>query len=146
MQPIQLTLSCSYTTATEPTRRVCEVASMFGLGVDRRRTIAVVPEVTLPITPASIVFITGASGGGKSTLLRLIGEQLRQREGVRVVEFGRDDVAEKRAGNEPQRHRGAEECETEKKSPSVSLCLLYVAKSHGECSHRKWFGVGGERS
>ncbi|MHB1158380.1 MAG: hypothetical protein ACYC26_16265, partial [Phycisphaerales bacterium] len=23
--------------------------------------------------------------------------------------------------------------------------ILYVAKSHGECSHRKWFGVGGER-
>ena len=88
MQPIELTLSCSYTTAVQPTRRVCEVASMFGLGVGRQRTIAVVPQITLPITPASIVFITGASGGGKSTLLRLIGEQLRQRADVRVVEFG----------------------------------------------------------
>lgn len=76
------------TTAAPPSERVRRLAAMFGLGLDEERTIAVVPRVSLTLAPGRVVFITGASGGGKSTLLRCIRENLEQHHDVRLVEFG----------------------------------------------------------
>ncbi len=84
---INLSLSCSYATAVEPSQRVCELASMFGLGVDETKTIEVVPPLNLALAPGRVVFITGASGGGKSTLLRLIRNELAARDEVNVIDF-----------------------------------------------------------
>jgi hypothetical protein len=53
-------------------RRVLEVAVMFGLGVDEERELEIIPRSMVPLPRGGIVFITGPSGGGKSTLLRLI--------------------------------------------------------------------------
>lgn len=75
------------TAAVRPTPRVCEVAAMFGLGVDESHAIEVVPPTTLTLEPAQVVFVTGASGGGKTTLLRLIGEQLAERDDTGVIDF-----------------------------------------------------------
>ncbi|MEX2672542.1 MAG: ATP-binding cassette domain-containing protein [Phycisphaeraceae bacterium] len=85
-QPITLDLAASFKTATHPTQRVCEVAAMFGLGVDETHEVTVVPPTRLTLTPGQIVFITGASGGGKTTLLRLIRQQL-EASGRRVIDF-----------------------------------------------------------
>ena len=73
------------TAPPEPTERTLQVAAMFGLGVDRTRTLTVVPETDVPLDPGAVVFITGPSGGGKSTLLRLIAQGLAGREGVTVL-------------------------------------------------------------
>jgi ABC-type ATPase with predicted acetyltransferase domain len=62
-----------------------EVAAMFGLGVGDTRPVAIVPPTTLTLAPG-IVFITGPSGGGKSTILRLIRAALSRRGDVRLVE------------------------------------------------------------
>ncbi|MEM1108248.1 MAG: ATP-binding cassette domain-containing protein [Planctomycetota bacterium] len=62
--------------------RVVEVASMFGLGVDRTQRLAVIPLVELTLRAGQLVFVTGASGSGKSTLLRLIREALAERAGA----------------------------------------------------------------
>ncbi len=84
---VPLTVRCSYATSVQPTARVCELASMFGLGVDGRRRIEVVPQVTLALGRGEVVYITGASGGGKSTLLRLVGEQLGRHAAASVIDF-----------------------------------------------------------
>jgi ABC-type ATPase with predicted acetyltransferase domain len=85
--PVRIEVEASMRTAVRPSRRVCEVAAMFGLGVDERRTVQLVPRTTLTLGPGRVVFVTGASGGGKSTLLRLIGRELRTRAGSKVIEF-----------------------------------------------------------
>lgn len=69
--------------------RVPEVAAMFGLGpsaTGEPRAVVVVPEVELDLRPGEVVFVTGPSGGGKTTLLRLIDEAAAQR-GAEVVRF-----------------------------------------------------------
>ena len=60
---------------------------MFGLGVDESREIEVVPPTAVTVEPAKLIFITGQSGGGKSTMLRLIDEQLAPRDDVRLIRF-----------------------------------------------------------
>ncbi len=74
-------------TAVAPTPRVCRVAAMFGLGVDQRRTLELIPPTDLALRPGQLIFITGASGGGKSTLLRLIATGLAGRDDVAVIDF-----------------------------------------------------------
>ena len=72
-------LSKSFSTAVEATERVVEVAAMFGLGLDRTRTVTVLDEVELKIEPGDVVYITGQSGSGKSVLL---GELKKQMSGT----------------------------------------------------------------
>lgn len=63
-------------TTVTPTPRVLEMAAMFGLGVDGSKSMTIVPhvEIDLPLERGAVALITGPSGGGKSTLLRLVGE------------------------------------------------------------------------
>lgn len=68
--------------------RVRKVAGMFGLGVDGERDIVVVPEGELELKAGEVVFITGPSGGGKSSILRMVREAVGREEGVEVVEVG----------------------------------------------------------
>ncbi len=73
---ITIQVHASFTTAVDPSPRVCQVASMFGLGVDQSKTLTLIPPTTLKLAPHQILFITGASGGGKTTLLRQIAAAL----------------------------------------------------------------------
>lgn len=88
---IHLDLACCVTAAPlgEPSVNVLEVAAMFGLGVDERRQVEVLRPMRLTLGPHQVVFITGPSGGGKSTLLRLIEEALRQRRDAQVIRLDR---------------------------------------------------------
>jgi hypothetical protein len=64
-----------FATAVQPSERVLRIAAMFGLGVDDERELSVVPRTRVPIPPGGIIFITGPSGGGKTTILSLIAAQ-----------------------------------------------------------------------
>lgn len=87
---VTLTVHREVSTAVEPSRRVCEVASMFGLGVDERRRMTIVPRTELTLRRGQVVFITGASGGGKTTLLKLIRQACEARGDVRLIDL--DDL------------------------------------------------------
>ena len=54
---------------------------MFGLSLDDKENQTIVPPTRLELGPSQIVFVTGVSGGGKSTLLRLIAESLADIKG-----------------------------------------------------------------
>lgn len=80
---IDLRLERAVRTDAPASPRVCQVAAMFGLGVDQSRTLAIVPPTNLRLAPAKLIFITGASGGGKTTLLRLIADRLANHQDPR---------------------------------------------------------------
>jgi uncharacterized protein len=73
-----ITIERSFATAVAPSPNVLQTACMFGLGLDAARTLAVVPRTQIPLLTPGVVFITGPSGGGKSTILRLIAQQARE--------------------------------------------------------------------
>lgn len=74
----RLPLQYNVTTRVEPSQRTLEVAVMFGLSLDGNHEHTIIPPIELPLSPGQTVLITGVSGGGKSTLLRLISEALGQ--------------------------------------------------------------------
>lgn len=69
---MHVSLAQSFSTAVRPSARVMETAAMFGIGVDEAHSMTIVPPIELELPSPGVVFITGPSGGGKSTLLRLI--------------------------------------------------------------------------
>ena len=71
-------------TAALPSERVLQVSAMFGLGVDEQRQMSIVPRTRVPLAPGSVVFVTGPSGGGKTTILRLIADAAAQ-HGLHVI-------------------------------------------------------------
>ncbi len=77
---MHLTLEQSFATAVRPSQRVLQTASMFGLGVDEERIIHILPRTEIDLPSRGIVFITGPSGGGKSSILKAIKMQLAARK------------------------------------------------------------------
>ena len=84
---MKLSLALDRPTHVEPSHRVLRVAGMFGLGVDETRRLSIVPDTTLDLHPGMLIFITGPSGGGKSSLLHLIANAAREHQHVRVISF-----------------------------------------------------------
>lgn len=82
----QISIEHSVASAVEPSLRVMQTAAMFGLGVDEKRLIKIVPKCIIPLPISSIIFITGPSGSGKTTILRLIGEKVIAM-GLNVIRF-----------------------------------------------------------
>ena len=84
---LQLDLELHRHTAVDPSPNVLAVATMFGLGVDERRAATIIPPTSLTLAPGRVVFITGPSGSGKSSLLNLIDQALADRPDVTVTRF-----------------------------------------------------------
>lgn len=81
---MSITLQLQHTVQTrgQPTPASMQVAMMFGLSLDGSHQHTVIPPTRLTLAPGQIVFITGTSGGGKTTLLRLIESAVQeQRDG-----------------------------------------------------------------
>lgn len=63
-------LSRSYRSACEVTDEVISVAQMFGIGLDEDHVVTLYEDLEVTLGARRIVYITGESGGGKTSLLR----------------------------------------------------------------------------
>jgi ABC-type ATPase with predicted acetyltransferase domain len=85
---MDVAVQCDRAVGVSASPNVLAVAQMFGLGLDQHERQTIVPAMQLPIEAHTLVFVTGASGGGKSTLLNQVAQQLRAGdEGPRVFCF-----------------------------------------------------------
>ena len=90
-------LSRQFDTGVERTQRVLDVAEMFGLGLDDK-TFVVLDNLKLDIKQGDIVYITGQSGSGKSTILHELRAEFEKR-GVSVamaseIEMGNSTIVD----------------------------------------------------
>ena len=69
------TIDKRFTTKVERTDRVLEIAEAFGLGLDDKEFV-VFDNLPLNIEQGDVVYITGQSGSGKSTVLRELSAQM----------------------------------------------------------------------
>lgn len=90
--PLTLPLSLTRPSAVQPSPNVLAVAGMFGLGLDTQRDLTIIPPFSLTLTGGQVVFITGPSGSGKSSLLRLIGDTLKTQPLVRAIDLNALDT------------------------------------------------------
>ena len=76
-------LTKRFDTEVERTQRVLDVAEMFGLGLDDK-TFTVLDDLKLEIRDGDVVYITGQSGSGKSTILKELHREY-ERQGKKVA-------------------------------------------------------------
>jgi ABC-type ATPase with predicted acetyltransferase domain len=73
--------------ACEPTPEVVAVAQMFGLGVDKEHEVVLYKDLEVTIGTGRVVFLTGESGAGKTSLLSDIKELAKgEASGFTVIE------------------------------------------------------------
>ncbi len=73
---INLNLKLS-TSPVEITDRVMAVSEAFGVGVDDKKEFTIFDNVELKYNTDDLIYVTGDSGSGKSTFLRIFSEELR---------------------------------------------------------------------
>lgn len=83
---MKYTLNRQFDTNVKRTSRVVDVAEMFGLGLDDK-TFTVLSSLDLEIKQGDIVYITGQSGSGKSTILHELKNEMTK-AGLKVADFG----------------------------------------------------------
>lgn len=83
---MKYTLNRQFDTNVKRTSRVVDVAEMFGLGLDDK-TFTVLSNLELEIKQGDIVYITGQSGSGKSTILHELKNEMTK-AGLKVSDFG----------------------------------------------------------
>lgn len=74
----------------QPSEKSAKVMRMFGLDIDRLRNRKRSIQADVKIKPGDIVYLTGASGSGKSVLLREIFQHYKTKSDAEVVNV--DDV------------------------------------------------------
>lgn len=75
---MRFVLNKSFTTQGKHGDRIVLVAEVFGLGLDAERSFQVIENLQIDLRPGDICYVIGDSGGGKSTLLKLLQDQIRQ--------------------------------------------------------------------
>lgn len=66
----------SFKTKSIITKRTIEISEAFGIGIDEEKVFDVYKGFTIDINPGDVVYIAGDSGGGKSTLLKDLADQM----------------------------------------------------------------------
>lgn len=79
------TVDKRFNTAVDRTPRVLEIAEAFGLGLDDKQFV-VFDNQPLDIEQGDVVYVTGQSGAGKSTVLRELSKQMTE-SGLAVADL-----------------------------------------------------------
>lgn len=87
------TIDKKYTTDVERSERVLEIAEAFGIGLDDKQFV-VFDNLPLEINQGDIVYITGQSGSGKSTVLRELAEEMTK-TGLTVADIDKVELQDK---------------------------------------------------
>lgn len=82
-----------YNTEVERTSRVLEIAEAFGLGLDDKEFV-VFDKQDFDIEQGDIVYITGQSGSGKSTVLRELAAKMKE-SGLTVADIDKVELLDK---------------------------------------------------
>ena len=77
------TVTRGFTTRTERSNRVLEIAETFGLGLSEK-TFWIFRDLEVEVRQGEVVYITGQSGSGKSLLLRELSAQM-EGQGLKVA-------------------------------------------------------------
>lgn len=88
----EFVLTKRFDTEVERTQRVLDVAEMFGLGLDDK-TFTVLNDLKLEIRDGDIVYITGQSGSGKSTILKELRKEF-EKLGKKIAVAGEIEMQE----------------------------------------------------
>ena len=86
-------LNRQFDTEVERSQRVLDVAEMFGLGLDDK-TFVVLKDLELDIHDGDVVYITGQSGSGKSTILKELRAEMDAR-GIPVSSIDEVEMLDK---------------------------------------------------
>ena len=89
---MKYTLNRQFGTNVKRTQRVLDVAEMFGLGLDDK-TFTVLSGLELEVEQGDVVYITGQSGSGKSTILHELKNEM-VKAGLSVADFGDIEVSD----------------------------------------------------
>lgn len=87
------TIDKRYETSVERTPRVLALAEAFGLGLDDKEFV-VFDNLKLDIEQGDVVYVTGQSGAGKSTVLRELQRQMAE-EGRVVADIDKVELEDK---------------------------------------------------
>lgn len=87
------TINKRYTTSVQRTQRVLDIAESFGVGLNDKEFV-VFDNLQLDINQGDVVYITGESGGGKSTLLRELANQMAE-SGLKVADIDKIELEDK---------------------------------------------------
>lgn len=86
------TIDKRYTTSVKRTPRVLQIAESFGLGLSDKEFV-VFDNAQIEVRQGDVVYITGESGGGKSTLLRELARQMGE-NGLTVADIDRVELTD----------------------------------------------------
>jgi hypothetical protein len=89
----EYTIDKRYVTTVQRTERVLDIAESFGVGLNDKEFV-VFDNAKVEIRQGDVVYITGESGGGKSTLLRELAKQM-QEQGLKVADIDKIELADK---------------------------------------------------
>lgn len=87
------TIDKRFHTQVERTDRVLEIAEAFGLGLDNKEFV-VFDNQPIEINQGDVVYVTGQSGSGKSTVLRELTTKMRE-EGLVVTDIDKIELLDK---------------------------------------------------
>ena len=81
------TLQKSFKTHAPTSPNVTAVANMFGLGTNQDKQLNIIEKCEIEIEPGQVVYITGASGAGKSLILKMIQQQTPESINLNEIEL-----------------------------------------------------------
>lgn len=85
-------ITIQYSTTAQVTPRTIVVAEAFGLGIDEEKTFTVFDKQPITVYQGDVVYITGDSGGGKSSLLKALSDKIKNVIQLNDIKVKDDEV------------------------------------------------------